>query len=53
MSQLDENKLIKWAFFMDDRGAAPRQAMLRTMANNLNMIVLNSLIADICSPGLC
>ena len=35
MSQLDEDTLTKWILSMDDRGVAPRQAMVRRMANTL------------------
>ena len=35
MTQLDENTLTEWILSMDDRGAAPRHAMVRNMANIL------------------
>jgi hypothetical protein len=35
LTQLDEDILTKWILCMDDRGAAPRPPMVRTMANIL------------------
>lgn len=35
MTQLDEDALTKWIISIDDRGSAPRQAMVRNMANLL------------------
>ena len=35
MTQLDEDTLTEWILSMEDRGAAPRHAMVRNMANIL------------------